>query len=93
MSSFFDMICAFIVFLMAAAFQHFGASDGTALGDMPTPAPVVAQSHSESTISPDAGSPDAMKPDSEDNPVARPEDAATPAEPVMAQPPADRHSA
>ena len=77
MSSFFDMICAFIAFLMSAAFLHFGANDPTTLRDTPPPAPVVTQGHSESTMSPET--------------PARPEDAATPADPVSAQPAAPQH--
>lgn len=53
MSSFLDMISAFIAFLLAAAFLHFGASDDSVVRDSSAPAPVVAQSHSESTMSPE----------------------------------------
>ena len=77
MSSLFDMISAFIAFLMSAAFLHFGASDGNTLRDTPPPAPTVAQSHSESTMSPE--------------PAAGPQDAAPAATPVMARQPGGRH--
>ena len=83
MSSFFDMISAFIAFLMTAAFLHFGAADDSALRDAPAPSPIVAQSHSESTMSPDMSPPG----------PAGAEDAATPVDDTAAQPAAPRHSA
>ncbi len=78
MSSFFDMISAFIAMLMSAAFLHFGAA-----GDSRPDTPPPSASHTIASAAPVPSSVDPVVDDSMDNTAAPP--------PVSAHKHARRH--